>query len=76
MKHTTTLADPAAGEPHAILFDIDALARRLAVSPRFVRRLVDERRIRFLKIGRHVRFDPVDVERWIDAQRVEQTNPF
>ena len=87
MKYPTTLVEPtvdvsrnkpdsAAVEPHKTLFDIDALARRLSVSPRFVRRLVDERRIRFLKIGRHVRFDPDDVERWIAAQRVEQTNPF
>ncbi len=59
-----------------VLLDIDALAHRLAVSPRFVRRLVEERRIRFLKIGRHVRFDPADVQRWIEAQRVEQANPF
>ncbi len=59
-----------------VLLDVDALAHRLAVSPRFVRRLVEERRIRFLKIGRHVRFDPTDVEHWIEAQRVEQTNPF
>lgn len=59
-----------------VLLDVDALAHRLAVSPRFVRRLVDERRIRFLKIGRHVRFDPADVQRWIEAQRVEQANPF
>ncbi|MEM7093719.1 MAG: helix-turn-helix domain-containing protein [Actinomycetota bacterium] len=59
-----------------VLLDVDSLAHRLAVSPRFVRRLVEERRIRFLKIGRHVRFDPADVERWIEAQRVEQANPF
>lgn len=58
------------------LLDIEALAQRLSVSPRFVRRLVEERRIRFLKIGRHVRFDPDDVQEWIEAQRVEQGNPL
>ena len=57
------------------LMDIDDVAERLAVSPRFVRRLVEERRITFLKIGRHVRFDRSDVERWIESQRVVQANP-
>lgn len=57
------------------LMDIDDVAERLSVSPRFVRRLVEERRITFLKIGRHVRFDRSDVERWIESQRVVQTNP-
>ena len=57
------------------LMDIDDVAERLAVSPRFVRRLVEERRITFLKIGRHVRFDRSDVEHWIESQRVVQANP-
>ena len=57
------------------LMDIDEVAERLSVSPRFVRRLVEERRITFLKIGRHVRFDRSDVERWIESQRVVQANP-
>ncbi len=57
------------------LMDIDDVAERLSVSPRFVRRLVEERRITFLKIGRHVRFDRSDVERWIESQRVVQANP-
>jgi excisionase family DNA binding protein len=43
------------------LLDIPALAARLAVSERFVRRLVHERRIPYLKLGHFVRFDPRDV---------------
>jgi excisionase family DNA binding protein len=58
------------------LIDIAGLAERLGVSERFVRRLVDERRIPFLKIGRHVRFQPDDVERWIRASRVDPSQPF
>jgi excisionase family DNA binding protein len=53
------------------LLDIDALAARLGVTARFVRRLVEERRVPYVKIGRLVRFDPVEVERWIDTARVE-----
>lgn len=55
--------------PHALL-DIADVAERLAVSERFVRRLVFERRIPFLKIGHFVRFEAEVVERWIEATRV------
>jgi len=58
------------------LLDIDGLAALLGVSERFVRRLVEERRIPFLKIGRHVRFDRTEVELWIKSSRVEPARPF
>ena len=53
------------------LIDIEALAAWLGVEIVFVRRLVAERRISFLKIGKFVRFDPPEVARWIDDQRVD-----
>jgi excisionase family DNA binding protein len=46
-------------------------AERLGVSPRFIRRLVAERRIPYLKLGRHVRFDPADLDAFLIAGRVE-----
>ena len=49
--------------------DVGTLAERLGVTPRFVRRLVQERRVPFLKIGKFVRFDPREIEGWIDAAR-------
>ena len=51
------------------LIDIPALARRLGVGERFVRRLVAERGIEVIKVGRHVRFDPEVVEAWIEERR-------
>jgi excisionase family DNA binding protein len=57
------------------LLDVEGLARLLGVSVRFVRRLVEERRIPYVKIGRFVRFDPLAVERWIDGARVEPAPP-
>jgi excisionase family DNA binding protein len=54
----------------ATLLDIGALAERLCVTERHVRRLVAERRIPYVKVGRFVRFDPVDVADWITAARV------
>ncbi|MEO6124938.1 MAG: helix-turn-helix domain-containing protein [Ilumatobacteraceae bacterium] len=57
------------------MIDIVGLAERLGVGERFVRRLVEERRIPFFKIGRHVRFDLVEVEEWIRESRVEACQP-
>lgn len=52
------------------LIDIAALASWLGVEIVFVRRLIAERRIPFLKIGKFVRFDPLEVATWLDDQRV------
>ena len=50
--------------------DVDELAGWLGIEVVFVRRLVAERRIPFVKIGRLVRFDPEEIAAWIDGQRV------
>jgi excisionase family DNA binding protein len=42
-------------EAAAPLLDVNEVARRLGTEPRFVRRLIAERRIEFHKLGRHVR---------------------
>jgi excisionase family DNA binding protein len=51
------------------LLDLPAVAIRLGVGERHVRRLVAERRIPFVKWGHLLRFDQEDVEAWIDAHR-------
>jgi excisionase family DNA binding protein len=61
---------------HDGLLDIDGLADRLGVGERFVRRLVEERRIPYLKIGRLVRFDAREVEEWISSRRIQPTGPI
>jgi excisionase family DNA binding protein len=53
------------------LLTVQEAAERLGASTRFVRRLVAERRIAYVKVGRHVRLDPTDVEAFIAASRVE-----
>jgi excisionase family DNA binding protein len=57
--------------PGPSLLGFDAVAEWLGVEVVFVRRLVAERRIPFLKIGKFVRFDPAEVSTWIDGQRVK-----
>lgn len=53
------------------LESLGEVARRLGTSERHVRRLVDERRIPFVKVGRFIRFDEHDVEHWLDDQRFD-----
>lgn len=52
------------------LLDVKAASGRLGCSERFVRRLVQ--RIPFVKLaGTKVRFDEIELDLWLDAQRVE-----
>jgi len=51
------------------LWDEQRLADYLGVGPRFVRRLCEEGRIRFILVARHRRFDPTDVAAYIEAEK-------
>jgi excisionase family DNA binding protein len=53
------------------LLTVDQAAERLGTSARFVRRLIAERRIAYVKLGRHVRIAAEDLEAFIVASRVE-----
>jgi excisionase family DNA binding protein len=51
------------------LVDIETLARVLGVGERYVRRLVSERQIEFIKVGHYVRFDLEVVRKWVEDRR-------
>ena len=70
----TTSNPPGARAQRAPLLDTDEVAVALRVTPRHVRRLVAERRIPFVKVGRFVRFDPGELDIWLDQQRVDVVN--
>lgn len=53
------------------LLNVPEVADRLGTSPRFVRRLIAERRIPYAKLGKHVRIDDADVDAFIAAGRIE-----
>ena len=53
------------------LLTVEEAAERLGTSTRFVRRLIFERRIAFVKVGRHVRITPGDLDAYIAAGRVD-----
>jgi excisionase family DNA binding protein len=52
------------------LLSVEAVAERLDTKPRFVRRLIAERRIEFHKVGRHVRISEAALADFIKAGRV------
>ncbi len=51
------------------LVDIETVARLLGVGERYVRRLVAERQIEFIKVGHYVRFDQKVVRKWVEDRR-------
>ena len=53
------------------LLNVDEAADRLSTSSRFIRRLIAERRIEFVRIGRYVRISESVLSDFIDAGRVE-----
>lgn len=53
------------------LLTLEQAADVLGTKPRFTRRLVAERRIRFTRVGRHVRIPESALREFIDAGMVE-----
>jgi excisionase family DNA binding protein len=53
------------------LLTVEEAAERLGTSVRFIRRLRAERRLPFIKIGRHLRVDSGDLEAFVSAGREE-----
>jgi excisionase family DNA binding protein len=53
------------------LLTVEEAADRLGTSVRFVRRLIAERRIAYIRIGRHIRIAEADLASFVAAGRVE-----
>jgi len=51
------------------LLTVEAAAERLSTSPRFIRRLIAERRIEFVKLGHHVRISESALAKFVEAGR-------
>ena len=65
------MTDTAATTEHRFpeLIDVPTLAELLGVKERDVRRMVAERRVPTVKLGYLVRFDLVEIRRWLEGQR-------
>jgi excisionase family DNA binding protein len=64
-RHGGVRPDP----PVHTLLTVDDVAEQLGVNVRHVRRLVQERRLRYVKWGRLLRFDPADIAAFVDEHR-------
>jgi excisionase family DNA binding protein len=52
------------------LLSVEVAAERLDTKPRFIRRLIAERRIEFVRVGRHVRISESALADFIEAGKV------
>ncbi len=59
-----------------VLLDVAGAAAHLGVSEAFVRRLVLERRVRYFKVGKFVRFRPSDLDAFVEAGRHDPVQPW
>jgi excisionase family DNA binding protein len=57
------------------LLTVEAAADRMSTSVRFIRRLIAERRIEFVKVGRHVRISEAALAQFIESGRIEPMTP-
>lgn len=53
------------------LLTVDEVASMLGTTARFPRRLIAERRIRFVRVGRHVRIPQRELEAFVEAGTVQ-----
>jgi excisionase family DNA binding protein len=53
------------------LMNVDEAAAALGTTSRFPRRLIAERRIRFVRVGRHVRIPVSALQEYVDSGTVE-----
>lgn len=57
------------------MLTVEQAAQRLGTKVRFVRRIIAERRIRFYKVGKYVRFHPDDLTDYIRQGRIDAIRP-
>ncbi|WP_329128150.1 helix-turn-helix domain-containing protein [Streptomyces caniferus] len=58
------------------LLSVQQVAELLGTTVRFPRRLVEERRITFVKVGRHVRVPESAVAAFVEANTVQPVAPL
>ena len=66
---------PAQSQAADQLLTVEETAERMRTTPRFIRRLIAERRIEYVKVGRHVRISEPVLAAFIAAGRVQPLTP-
>jgi excisionase family DNA binding protein len=68
--HVPVLAKERTDRPECLL-TVDETAQRLGTGVRFIRRLIAERRIPYVKLGKHVRIAETALSAYIAERTVE-----
>ena len=55
------------------LITVEELAKYLNLNPHTIYMWVEQRKIPFIKIGRMVRFDLIEIEEWLTSKKTEIT---
>jgi excisionase family DNA binding protein len=59
------------GSPRDQLMTVEQAGEYLGTGERFIRRLITERRISYVKVGKYVRLERSALEALVDANRVQ-----
>ena len=76
LAEESTIGREAETEAHGRLWDIREAAQYLAVSVSTLYGWVWQRRIAFVKLGRALRFDPIDLESFVEANKQRPNQEF
>ena len=57
------------------LLDVDALATRLNCSAKWIYAAAEDGRLPAIRVGRLLRFDPDEIDAWIDERRTQPRSP-
>lgn len=57
------------------LLTIEEAAEYLSITPRMIRRLLEQKKLPVYRIGKHIRFAEADLEIFINSVRTEAESP-
>ena len=78
-KRVVELLQPLLCVPQASkdeILDKDGLAEYLNVESHWIYQKVSERKIPYFKMGKYLRFRKSQIDKWLDAQKVEALRPL
>jgi excisionase family DNA binding protein len=68
-RRSAVRSDGVSASSLPALVDIETVSQALGISTRQVRRFVAEDHIPYVRVGHLIRFDPDELNRWLDARR-------
>jgi excisionase family DNA binding protein len=57
-----------------VLISMEELSKLLDVKTSWIKSMVFKKQIPFIKLGKHVRFCPRQIQSWIEARKMEENS--